>query len=91
MYQKLLQCCTVQHSDVNMIQQGIESCLFRFLLEKQTVAKQWIHNCGRAGWKPTRYARVCLVHFEELYFEVDIFSTRGSRSFKTLATENVKA
>ena len=26
--QKLLQRCTVQHSDVNMIQRGIESCLF---------------------------------------------------------------
>ena len=25
---KLLQCCTVQHSDVNMIQRGIESGLF---------------------------------------------------------------
>ena len=65
---------------------------FLFPLEKQTVVKQWIHNCGQAGWKPTQYARLCLAHFEELSFEIDIFSsTNGSRSFKTSATENVKA
>ena len=45
MQQKLLQCCTVQHSDVNMIQRGIVV----FFSEKQTVVKQWIHNCGEAG------------------------------------------
>ena len=88
--QKLLQCCTVQHSDVNMIQRGID--FFRFPLEKQAVVKQWIHNCGQAGWKPTRYARLCSAHFEGSCFEVDIFSTtNGSRSVKTSATENVKS
>ena len=90
--QKLLHCHTVQHSDVNMIQRSIESCFFLFRLEKDTVVKQWIHNCGQAGWKPTRYARLCLAHFEESRFEVDIFSsTNWSRSSKTSATENVKA
>ena len=63
----------MQHLDVNMIQLGIELSFFQFPLEKQTVGKQCIHNCGWAG------------------FEVDIFSsTNGSRSFKTLATDNLK-
>ena len=88
----LLQCRTVQHSDVNMIQRGIESCLFSIFSEKRTVVKQWIYNCGQAGWKPVQYARLCSAHFEEVCFEVDICSsTNGSRSFKTSVTENVKA
>ena len=88
--QKLLQWHTVQHSDVNMIQRGI-GLSFLFSLEKQTVVKQWIHNSGQAGWKPTRCARLCSAHFEELCFEVDIISsTNGSRSFKTLAMEIIK-
>ena len=82
--QKLLKCLTVQHSDVNRIQRGVES-FFDFL---QTVVKQLIHNCRRAGWKPTRYARLCSSHFKESSFEVDIFSsTNGSISFKMSATE----
>ena len=44
---------------------------------------------GRAGWKPTRYTRLCSAHLEELCFEIDTFSsTNGSRSFKKSATEN---
>ena len=64
---------------------------FLFPLKKPTVVKQSIHNCGRAGWKHTRYVRLCSANFEESCFEVDIFSsTNGSRSFKMSATENVK-
>ena len=37
-------------------------------LEKQIVVKQWIQNCRR-------YARLSSVHFEESYFEADIFSS----------------
>ena len=47
-----------------------ELSFFRFPLEKQTVVKQRIHNCERAGWKPTRYARLCSTQFEESCFEV---------------------
>ena len=75
-----------------MIQRDIGRVFFRFPLKKQAVLKQLIHNCGQAGWKSTRYARLCSADFEESCFEVDIFpSTNGSRSFKTSATENIKA
>ena len=79
MQETLLQCRTVQHSDVHMIQRGIESCLFSIFSEKRTVVKQWI---------PVQYARLCSAHFEEVCFEVDIFSsTNGSRS----STDNLPA
>ena len=35
--------------------------------------KKWIHNCGRAGWKPSKYSSLCSAHFEETCFEVDTF------------------
>ena len=38
------------------------------------MVKQWIHNCRRAGWKPTRYAILCSAHFEESCFEIDLFN-----------------
>ena len=86
-----IQCCTMQHSDVNMIQRGIELSFF-ISSGKTEVLKQRIHNRGWAGWKPKRYARLYSAHFEESCFEVDTFSkTNVSRSFKTLEMENVKA
>ena len=45
MLQKFLQCCTVQHLDVKMIQRGIE-LPFLFPLEKQTVVNSQLW----AGW-----------------------------------------
>ena len=46
---KLLQCCTVQHSDVNMIQRGIESCLFSISSGK-TDSSEAMKSQLRAGW-----------------------------------------
>ena len=33
----------------------------------------WIKNCGRVGWKPSRFNRICSAHFEEACFEVDMY------------------
>ena len=47
--QKLLQCCTGQHSDVNMIQRGRESCLFSISSGKTDNSKA-MDSQLRAGW-----------------------------------------
>ena len=46
---KILQCSTVQHSDVNMIQRGIESCLFSISSGK-TDSSEAMNSQLRAGW-----------------------------------------
>ena len=57
--------------------------------------KQWIHKCGRAGGKSTRYARLCSAYFEESCFEVGIFHQLMSqdpskcRRWRTLKPEEV--
>ena len=69
--QKLLQYC----KDVNMIHQGIESCLFDFLWKKQTVVLDYV--------QPILKCRVLKLIF--------LLSTNGSRSFKMSATEHFNA
>lgn len=45
---------------------------FRFPLSIPE-GKQWIQNCGRTDWQPSRYNRICSAHFEEACFEEDMF------------------
>ena len=49
MQQRPLQCHTVQHSDVNMIQRGTESCLFSISSGK-TESSEAKDSLLRAGW-----------------------------------------
>ena len=46
---------------------------FKFPLHCPAELKQWIHNCGRAGWKPSKYNTLCSAHFEEKCIEVDMY------------------
>ena len=47
--QKLLQCCVVQHSDVHMIQRGIESCIFS-ISSGETESSEAMNSQLQAGW-----------------------------------------
>ena len=43
--EELLQCCTVQYSDVNMIQRGIERCCFFYFLWKHVFELRVLLHC----------------------------------------------
>ena len=47
--QQFLQCHTVQHSDVNIIQRGIESCLF-FISSGKADSSEAIDSQLPVGW-----------------------------------------
>ena len=49
-----------------------ELSFFRFPVNKPEV-KQWIRNCGRVDWNPTRSSVLCSAHFEETCIEEDMY------------------
>ena len=46
---------------------------FSYPIYQPNRLEQWLRFIGRAGFMPTRTARLCSVHFEEWCFEEDIY------------------
>jgi len=49
-----------------------ELSFYHFPLNKPEV-NQWIRNCGRVGWQPSKFSVLCSAHFEESCLKDDLY------------------